>query len=70
MSFSENEIIEQLALTRSASTSLAVATSEKRNEVLFNLAQLLLENSAEIIIENLKDLAKISADDPMKGPLK
>ena len=69
MSFSENEIIEQLASTRSASTSLAVATSEKRNEVLFNLAQLLLENSAEIIIENLKDLAKISADDPMRDRL-
>ena len=34
MSFSENEIIEQLALTRAASTSLALATSEKKNEIL------------------------------------
>jgi hypothetical protein len=33
MSFSENEIIEQLALTRAASTSLALATSEKKNEI-------------------------------------
>lgn len=69
MSFSENEIIEQLALTRGASTSLALASSEKKNEVLFSLAQLLLENSALIIAENLKDLASISADDPMRDRL-
>ncbi len=69
MSFSENEIIEQLALTRGASTSLALATSEKKNEVLFHLAQLLLENSAVIIAENLKDLASISVDDPMRDRL-
>ena len=69
MSFSENEIIEQLALTRGASTSLALASSEKKNEVLFHLAQLLLENSALIIAENLKDLASISDDDPMRDRL-
>lgn len=69
MSFSENEIIEQLALTRGASTSLALATSEKKNEVLFHLAQLLLENSAVIIAENLKDLASISVDDAMRDRL-
>ncbi len=69
MSFSENEIIEQLALTRGASTSLALASSEKKNEVLFSLAQLLLENSALIIAENLKDLASISDDDPMRDRL-
>ena len=61
MSFSENEIIEQLALTRGASTSLALATSEKKNEILFSLAQLLLENSAAIIAENEKDLAPADA---------
>jgi glutamate-5-semialdehyde dehydrogenase len=69
MSFSENEIIEQLALTRGASTSLALASSEKKNEVLFSLAQLLLENSALIIAENLKDLASISDNDPMRDRL-
>jgi glutamate-5-semialdehyde dehydrogenase len=69
MSFSENEIIEQLALTRAASTSLALATSEKKNEILFSLAQLLLENSALIIAENEKDLASISVDDPMRDRL-
>jgi glutamate-5-semialdehyde dehydrogenase len=69
MSFSENEIIEQLALTRGASTSLALATSEKKNEVLFHIAQLLLEKSAEIIAENVKDLASISVDDPMRDRL-
>jgi len=69
MSFSENEIIEQLALTRAASTSLALATSEKKNEILFSLAQLLLENSALIIAENEKDLATISANDPMRDRL-
>ena len=69
MSFTENEIIEQLALTRGASTSLALATSEKKNEVLFHLAHLLLEKSAEIIAENVKDLASISADDPMRDRL-
>ena len=69
MSFSENEIIEQLALTRGVSTSLALATSEKKNEVLFHIAQLLLEKSAEIIAENVKDLASIAADDPMRDRL-
>jgi glutamate-5-semialdehyde dehydrogenase len=69
MSFSENEIIEQLALTRSASTSLALATPEKKSEVLFHLAQLLLENSAIIIAENLRDLALVAADDPMRDRL-
>jgi glutamate-5-semialdehyde dehydrogenase len=69
MSFSENEIIEQLALTRAASTSLALATSEKKNEILFSLAQLLLANSALIIAENEKDLATISANDPMRDRL-
>jgi glutamate-5-semialdehyde dehydrogenase len=69
MSFSENEIIEQLALTRGASTSLALATSEKKSEVLFHLAQLLLENSAEIIAENVKDLSSIADDDPMRDRL-
>ena len=69
MSFSENEIIEQLALTRAASTSLALATSEKKNEILFSLAQLLLANSALIIAENEKDLASISVDDPMRDRL-
>lgn len=69
MSFSENEIIEQLALTRAASTSLALATSEKKNEILFSLAQLLLANSALIIAENEKDLASISANDPMRDRL-
>jgi len=69
MSFSENEIIEQLALTRGASTSLALATSEKKNKVLFSLAQLLMENSAEIIAENVKDLSSIADDDPMRDRL-
>lgn len=69
MSFSENEIIEQLALTRNASNSLALATSEKKNEVLFCLAQLLIENSDIIISENLKDLASISIDDPLRDRL-
>ena len=69
MSFSENEIIEQLALTRGTSTSLALATSEKKNEVLFHLAQLLLEKSAEIIAENVKDLSAVADDDPMRDRL-
>ena len=69
MYFSENEIIEQLALTRGASTSLALTTPEKKSEVLFHLAQLLLENSAEIIAENVKDLSSIADDDPMRDRL-
>ena len=69
MSFSENEIIEQLALTRGASTSLALATSEKKNEVLFSLAQLLLENSALIIAENEKDLATKKQIDALKDKI-
>jgi glutamate-5-semialdehyde dehydrogenase len=69
MSFSENEIIDQLAATRAASISLALATSEKKNEILSSLAQLLLDNSALIVAENIKDLASISADDPMRDRL-
>lgn len=69
MSFSENEIIEQLASTRGASTSLALATSEKKNEILVSLAQLLLKYSDVIIAENARDLASISADDPMRDRL-
>ena len=69
MSFSENEIIEQLALTRGASTSLALATSEKKNEILVSLAQLLLKYSDLIIAENAKDLAVISDVDPMRDRL-
>ena len=69
MYFSEHEIIEQLALTRGASTSLALTTPEKKSEVLFHLAQLLLENSAEIIAENVKDLSSIADDDPMRDRL-
>lgn len=69
MSFSENEIIEQLASTRGASTSLALATSEKKNEILVSLAQLLLKYSDVIIDENARDLASISADDPMRDRL-
>jgi len=69
MSFSENEIIQQLSLTKGASTSLALATSEKKNEILSSLAHLLQENSALIIAENEKDLASISADDPMRDRL-
>ena len=69
MSFSESEIIEQLALTRGVSTSLALATSEKKNEVLFHIAQLLLEKSAEIIAENVKDLSAVAVDDPMRDRL-
>lgn len=69
MSFSENEIIEQLALTRGASTSLALATSEKKNEILVSLAQLLLKYSDLIIAENARDLAVISEVDPMRDRL-
>lgn len=69
MYFSENEIIEQLALTRGASTSLALTTPEKKSEVLLHLAQLLLENSAEIIAENVKDLSSVADDDPMRDRL-
>lgn len=69
MSFSENEIIEQLALTRGVSTSLALATSEKKNEILVSLAQLLLKYSDLIIAENAKDLAVISDVDPMRDRL-
>lgn len=69
MSFSENEIIEQLASTRRASTSLALASSDKKNDVLFCLAQLLIENSEAILLENSKDLTSISLEHPMRDRL-
>lgn len=69
MSFSENEIVEQFALTRRASTILALASFEKKKEILSSLAQLLVDNSASIITENIKDLASISVDHPMRDRL-
>lgn len=69
MSFSENEIVEQFALTRRASTILALASFEKKKEILSSLAQLLVDNSASIITENVKDLASISVDHPMRDRL-
>ncbi len=47
---------EQLKLAKQASHELRIATTEQKNNFLNKLADLLLENSQEILLENKKDL--------------
>lgn len=63
-------VLEQFMLTRSAASSLAMATSEKRNAVLLNLATLINQNSVEILRENQKDVDRMDPNHPMRDRLK
>lgn len=63
-------VLEQFMLTRSAASSLAMATSEKRNAVLLNLAALINQNSVEILRENQKDIDRMDPNHPMRDRLK
>ncbi len=51
--------IQQLASTaKQASSKIACASTEQKNEALFRIAQLLIESEAEIVWENELDLKK------------
>jgi glutamate-5-semialdehyde dehydrogenase len=69
MNLSSNDIIDLLALTREATSSIALASSETKNQILFEIAFSLEEHFNEIIQENAKDLEKMDAHDPMRDRL-
>jgi len=69
MNLSSNDIIDLLALTREAASSIALASSESKNQILFEIAFSLEEHFNEIIQENAKDLEKMDAHDPMRDRL-
>ncbi|MFM6948292.1 MAG: glutamate-5-semialdehyde dehydrogenase [Aquirufa sp.] len=69
MTFSTTDMINLFALTKDASSSIALATSEAKNQILFEIALSLEEHSNEIIQENAKDLEKMNSQDPMRDRL-
>ena len=62
-------ITDQFQRTRSAASSLAMASGESRNLILLSLATLIRENSAAILLENQKDLDLMPFDHPMRDRL-
>lgn len=69
MNLNSEDILSLLATTREAASSIAMADSELKNQILFEIALNLEENSTEIIQENAKDLMKMAATDPMRDRL-
>jgi glutamate-5-semialdehyde dehydrogenase len=63
-------LLEQFQLTRSAASSLAMASGETKNAVLRSMAALIDLKSAEILRENQKDLDQLAIDHPMRDRLK
>ena len=62
-------ILDQFQRTRTAASSLAMASGESRNAVLLSLASLIREKSAAILLENQKDMDQMSIDHPMRDRL-
>jgi glutamate-5-semialdehyde dehydrogenase len=69
MGLSEEQLLEQFAATRKASTQLAMAPPERKQLVLHVLASLLEENTAQILAENQLDLNAIALENPMRDRL-
>ena len=69
MVLTEQDIIGQLALTRQAAAQIAMADSEKKNQILFSLSTLLRDHVQLILDENAKDLALIDDENPMRDRL-
>ena len=69
MGLSEEQLLEQFAATRKASTHLAMASPERKQLVLHVLASLLEENTAQILAENQLDLNAIALENPMRDRL-
>lgn len=64
-----SELLALLAETRHAAISLAMATSEQKNAILADLAQLLEANKLGVIQANTQDLAHYDAHNPMRDRL-
>jgi glutamate-5-semialdehyde dehydrogenase len=62
-------VLDQLRSTRFAASSLAMASGDLRNEVLASLAELIRENTPEILRENQQDVDKMASDHPMRDRL-
>lgn len=69
MRLSEEQLLEQFASTRKASTQLAMASTERKQLVLNVLASLLEENIEQILAENQLDLNAIAIENPMRDRL-
>lgn len=69
MRLSEEQLLEQFASTRKASTQLAMASTERKQLVLNVLASLLEENIEQILAENQLDLNAIALENPMRDRL-
>jgi glutamate-5-semialdehyde dehydrogenase len=69
MGLSEEQLLEQFASTRKASTQLAMASTERKQLVLNVLASLLEENIELILTENQLDLNAIALENPMRDRL-
>ncbi len=55
--------IDKMRLVKAASVGLANATPQQRAEALHNIAKLLIERTAEIILANVKDIERGQAND-------
>ncbi len=55
----------QLETLKKASHKLQLSSTEDRNQSLLKIKETLLENSAEILAANQKDLSKMSVNDPL-----
>ena len=59
---SEEQLLEQFAATRKASTGLAMASTERKQVVLQSLATLLEQNSPQILAANQVDMDAMALD--------
>jgi glutamate-5-semialdehyde dehydrogenase len=64
-----SSILDQFRRTRFASSSLAMKSGDLRNEVLASLAELIRENTTEILRENQQDVDQMASDHPMRDRL-
>lgn len=64
-----SSILDQFRRTRFASSSLAMKSGDLRNEVLASLAELIRENTTEILRENQQDVVQMASDHPMRDRL-
>jgi glutamate-5-semialdehyde dehydrogenase len=69
MGLSEEQLLEQFAATRKASTGLAMASTERKQVVLQTLASLLEQNSTQILVANQLDMDAMALENPMRDRL-
>jgi glutamate-5-semialdehyde dehydrogenase len=64
-----SSILDQFRRTRFAASSLAMTSEDLRNEMLASLAELIRENTTEILRENQQDVDQMASDHPMRDRL-